>query len=163
MESTGIVRRLDDLGRVVLPKEIRRTLRLKEGDPLELFLDGFNLVLKRYSPLSKLENYASCAVKALENRGITAVVYDRDKAVAGSWSSICSASPDTQSEILNINSFSMDVQLVYGMQGKKLWCYPLNVDGENIGFLVGPDFDTGEKHSAEIKVVADMLRNFIAT
>lgn len=51
MKATGIVRRIDDLGRVVIPKEIRRTLRVREGDPLELFMDGKNLILQKYEPL----------------------------------------------------------------------------------------------------------------
>ena len=48
MKSTGIVRRIDDLGRIVIPKEIRRTMRIREGDPLELFLDGNNIVFHKY-------------------------------------------------------------------------------------------------------------------
>ena len=48
MKATGIVRRIDDLGRIVIPKEIRRTMRIREGDPLELFLDGNNIVFSKY-------------------------------------------------------------------------------------------------------------------
>jgi transcriptional pleiotropic regulator of transition state genes len=50
MKATGIVRRIDDLGRVVIPKEIRRTMRIREGDPLEIFTDGENVVLRKYNP-----------------------------------------------------------------------------------------------------------------
>ncbi|MEK4513631.1 AbrB/MazE/SpoVT family DNA-binding domain-containing protein [Paenibacillus sp. FSL K6-2524] len=50
MKSTGIVRRIDDLGRVVIPKEIRRTLGVKEGDPLEIFVEGDKIILKKYQP-----------------------------------------------------------------------------------------------------------------
>ena len=50
MKATGIVRRIDDLGRVVIPKEIRRTMRIREGDPLEIFLDGDHIVLQKYQP-----------------------------------------------------------------------------------------------------------------
>ena len=49
MKSTGIIRRIDELGRVVIPKEVRRTLHIKEGDPLELYLDGNTLCLKKYN------------------------------------------------------------------------------------------------------------------
>lgn len=48
MKSTGIVRRTDELGRIVIPKEIRRTLQIREGDPLEMFVDGENIVVKKY-------------------------------------------------------------------------------------------------------------------
>ena len=50
MKATGIVRRIDDLGRVVIPKELRRTMGLAEGDPLEIFVDGENIVFRRYRP-----------------------------------------------------------------------------------------------------------------
>lgn len=63
MKATGIVRRIDDLGRIVIPKEIRRTLRIKESEPLEIFTDGDgNVILKKYSPMGELISFAkSCA------------------------------------------------------------------------------------------------------
>ena len=59
MKATGIVRRIDDLGRVVIPKEIRRTLRIREGDPLEIFTsnDG-EVIFKKYSPIGELSSFA---------------------------------------------------------------------------------------------------------
>ena len=59
MKATGIVRRIDDLGRVVIPKEIRRTLRIREGDPLEIFTDtNGEVIFKKYSPIGELSNFA---------------------------------------------------------------------------------------------------------
>ncbi len=59
MKATGIVRRIDDLGRVVIPKEIRRTLRIREGDPLEIFTDrDGEVILKKYSPMVDLSLFA---------------------------------------------------------------------------------------------------------
>ena len=59
MKATGIVRRIDDLGRVVIPKEIRRTLRIKEGTPLEIFTDREGeIILKKYSPIGELNVFA---------------------------------------------------------------------------------------------------------
>ena len=58
MKATGIVRRIDELGRVVIPKEIRRTLRIREGDPLELFTDRDELMLKKYSPIGEMGTFA---------------------------------------------------------------------------------------------------------
>ena len=55
MKATGIVRRIDDLGRVVIPKDIRRTLHLREGDPLEIYIDNDSVIFKRYDPSSKWE------------------------------------------------------------------------------------------------------------
>ena len=59
MKATGIVRRIDDLGRVVIPKEIRRTLRIREGDPLEIFTDREGqVILKKYSPIGELNEFS---------------------------------------------------------------------------------------------------------
>ena len=59
MKATGVVRRIDDLGRVVIPKEIRKTLRIKEGDPLEIFTDKEGeVILKKYSPIGELSEFA---------------------------------------------------------------------------------------------------------
>ena len=59
MKATGIVRRIDDLGRVVIPKEIRRTLRIREGDPLEIFTDtNGEVIFKKYSPIGELSSFA---------------------------------------------------------------------------------------------------------
>ena len=58
LKATGIVRRIDDLGRVVIPKEIRRTLRIREGDPLEIFTDNEGqVILKKYSPVGELSSF----------------------------------------------------------------------------------------------------------
>ena len=66
MKATGIVRRIDDLGRVVIPKEIRRTLRIREGDPLEIFTDrDGEVILKKYSPIGELNEFAAAVKKAL--------------------------------------------------------------------------------------------------
>ena len=66
MKATGIVRRIDDLGRVVVPKEIRRTLRIREGDPLEIFTDREGeIVLKKYSPIGELSALAGNYVQSL--------------------------------------------------------------------------------------------------
>ena len=67
MKATGVVRRIDDLGRVVIPKEIRRTLRIKEGDPLEIFTDKEGeIILKKYSPIGELSEFASDYAETLE-------------------------------------------------------------------------------------------------
>ena len=68
MKATGIVRRIDDLGRVVVPKEIRRTLRIREGDPLEIFTDKEGaIVLKKYSHIGEIGNFAQQFLIALRN------------------------------------------------------------------------------------------------
>ena len=79
MKATGIVRRIDELGRVVIPKEIRRTLRIKEGDPLEIFTDRDELMLKKYSPIATLEKFSKATARSLNDlSGKLAVICDTD-------------------------------------------------------------------------------------
>ncbi|MBD3108972.1 stage V sporulation protein T [Bacillus sp. AGMB 02131] len=80
MKATGIVRRIDDLGRVVIPKEIRRTLRIREGDPLEIFVDrDGEVILKKYSPISELSDFAKEYAEALfDSLGNPVLICDRD-------------------------------------------------------------------------------------
>lgn len=89
MKATGIVRRIDDLGRVVIPKEIRRTMRIKEGDPLEIYVDGGGeVVLKKFSPITSLDNLTTEYAEAL-NRAVHCIVLiaDRDEIIAVSGAS----------------------------------------------------------------------------
>lgn len=89
MKATGIVRRIDDLGRVVIPKEIRRTLRIREGDPLEIFTDREGeVILKKYSPIGELTEFAGEYVESLyETTRHIAIITDRDSVIAVSGSS----------------------------------------------------------------------------
>ncbi len=84
MKATGIVRRIDDLGRVVIPKEIRRTMRIREGDPLEIYTtkDG-EVIFKKYSLLGGLEDFAAQFCDTLSrSTDFTAAVTDRDAIIA---------------------------------------------------------------------------------
>ena len=84
MKATGIVRRIDDLGRVVIPKEIRRTLRIREGDPLEIYTekDG-EVIFKKYSPMGDLQDFAAQLCESIgKNTGHIAAVSDRDSIIA---------------------------------------------------------------------------------
>lgn len=86
MKATGIVRRIDDLGRVVIPKEIRRTLRIREGDPLEIFTDREGeIILKKYSPIGELGTLAKLYAESLsQTLGCTVCITDMDQIVAAS-------------------------------------------------------------------------------
>lgn len=83
VKATGIVRRIDDLGRVVIPKEIRRTLRIREGDPLEIFVDrGGEVILKKYSPIGELGDFAKEYADSLfEATKHIALITDRDTVI----------------------------------------------------------------------------------
>lgn len=84
MKATGIVRRIDDLGRVVIPKEIRRTMRIREGDPLEIYTDREGeVILKKYSPIGELSNFAKEYAEALQqSTGHITCISDKDNIIA---------------------------------------------------------------------------------
>ena len=89
MKATGIVRRVDDLGRIVIPKEIRRTLKIREGDPLEIYTekDG-GVIFRKYSPMGELQDFAAQICDSIgANTGRIAAVSDRDTIIA-----LCGAS-----------------------------------------------------------------------
>lgn len=84
MKATGIVRRIDDLGRIVIPKEIRRTLRIRESDPLEIFTDREGeIILKKYSPIGEMSTFAKQYAESLSQvSGHIALIADRDQFIA---------------------------------------------------------------------------------
>ena len=84
MKATGIVRRIDDLGRIVVPKEIRRTLRSREGDALEIFTDREGeIILKKYSPLGEMGNFADQYAESLaQTLGYLVCITDTDQVIA---------------------------------------------------------------------------------
>ena len=86
MKATGIVRRIDDLGRVVIPKEIRRTMRIREGDPLEIYTDREGeVIFKKYSPIGELSSFAAQYADTLHKTCSMAVlICDRDAVIASS-------------------------------------------------------------------------------
>ncbi|MDR0964390.1 MAG: stage V sporulation protein T [Clostridium sp.] len=96
MKATGIVRRIDDLGRIVIPKEIRRTLRIRESDPLEIFTDREGeIILKKYSPIGEMTSFAKQYAESLAQvSGHTALIADRDQfiSIAGGYKNLLNRS-----------------------------------------------------------------------
>ena len=84
MKATGIVRRIDDLGRVVIPKEIRRTMRIREGDPLEIYTDREGeVIFKKYSPIGELSSFAAQYADTLyKTCNMAVLISDRDAVIA---------------------------------------------------------------------------------
>lgn len=84
MKATGIVRRIDDLGRIVVPKEIRRTLRVRESDPMEIYTNHQGeIILKKYSPIGEIESFAKQYAESLAQvSGYKVIISDRDQIIA---------------------------------------------------------------------------------
>lgn len=102
MKATGIVRRIDDLGRIVIPKEIRRTLHIRESDPLEIFTDREGqVILKKYSPIGEMTTFAKQYAESLAQvSGHAALIADRDQfiAAAGGYKQLVNKSVSKQLE-----------------------------------------------------------------
>ena len=102
MKATGIVRRIDDLGRIVIPKEIRRTLHIRESDPLEIFTDREGqIILKKYSPIGEMSTFAKQYAESLAQvSGHAALIADRDQfiAAAGGYKQLVGKSLSRQLE-----------------------------------------------------------------
>ncbi len=84
MKATGVVRRIDDLGRIVLPKELRRTMRIKEGDSLEIYIDGLDqIMLKKYSPVQSLNEFVKEFVESVyASNKLDIIITDNERVIA---------------------------------------------------------------------------------
>ena len=138
MRATGIVRRIDELGRVVIPKEIRRTLRIREGDPLEIFTDhDGEVVLKKYSPIGEIASIAKDYTDSLyRTLGHVALISDRD--------AIVSSSGTTKREYVE-KALSADVDQI--LQGRQLAVFNLS---EGMRMIPVCADDRAENYSAQI-------------
>lgn len=180
MKATGVVRRIDDLGRVVIPKEIRKTLRIKEGDPLEIFTDKEGeVILKKYSPIGELSEFASGYAETLsKTTGHIACITDKDTVIAVSGGS--------KKEFLEQNLSSELEQL---MEDKEIYTsnennnvslpitkndnnerkynsqvvYPIISDGDAIGSVVLLSKENTTKMTEVEKKVAQSAASFLGS
>ena len=171
MKATGVVRRIDDLGRIVIPKEIRKTLRIREGDPLEIFTDKEGeIILKKYSPIGELSEFATQYTEALaKTTGHIACISDKDTiiAVAGApKKEYLEKSVSTELEKLmedkmvwaskNKDEKQMPVLLTDGTNDKytSQVIYPIVAEGDTIGTVMLLSTEPNTKmDDVEIKVV----------
>ena len=170
LKATGIVRRIDELGRVVIPKEIRRTLRIREGDPLEIYTDrDGEVILKKYSPIGEMSSFAKDYTESIfRSLGHIACIVDRDQVIAASgvnkkelWDkpishdleqAIASRQTQTFNRIMGGKAMSVtneDDNSGYTAQVVS----PIIADGEAIGAVLLLSREQGAKMGdAEIKV-----------
>ncbi len=172
MKATGIVRRIDDLGRVVIPKEIRRTLRIREGDPLEIFTarEG-EVILKKYSPISELGQFAQEYAETLyETLGTPALISDRDEMIAVAGLSKKEymnrqLAPDIEDMISNrkivTEKLEKTVEWVPGqVEQVKSYCVaPIIANGDLIGavYLLSKVHFIGEPEQKTVETAAHFL------
>ncbi|WP_019640021.1 stage V sporulation protein T [Paenibacillus fonticola] len=174
MKATGIVRRIDDLGRVVIPKEIRRTLRIREGDPLEIFVDrDGEVILKKYSPIGELGDFAKEYAESLyESTGHITLISDRDTmiAVAGASkkeyldkqiSSLLEGSMDGRKILLETNSGSYEIHKDHPETISSFVIAPIISSGDPIGTVVLLNKDEGVKMSELESKMAETAAGFL--
>ena len=180
MKATGVVRRIDDRGRIVIPKEIRKTLRIKEGDPLEIFTDREGqVILKKYSPIGELSEFATEYAETLaKTTGHIACITDKDTVIAVSGGS--------KKEFLE-QGISKDLERI--IDDKEIYTskenndksipitqtdsmerirnaqviYPIISDGDSIGSVILISKDSNTKMTDIEKKVAQSAASFLGT
>ncbi len=168
MKATGIVRRIDDLGRVVIPKEIRRTMRIREGDPLEIFTnnDG-EVIFKKYSPMGEMVSAASDLAGALSvGSELIVAICDRDHCVAvggGSKKDLLEKAVTSDLEKICeerkvfINKDGADIFALDGTSQKICVAAPVIAAGDIIGCVALLESDratTSTEHDVKLAEVA---------
>ena len=180
MKATGVVRRIDDLGRVVIPKEIRKTIRINEGDPLEIITDREGqVILKKYSPIGELSEFATGYAETLaKTTGHIACITDKDTIIAVSGGSKKEfLEQDVSQELERL----MEDKEVYTSkdnsdmampitkndtnekQNKSQIVYPIISNGDTIGTVILMSKDSKTKMNEVEKKVAQSAATFLAT
>ena len=142
MKATGIIRRIDDLGRVVIPREIRRSLKIREGDPLEILIEKNCVCFKKYSTLGSFSEDILRVAQDMAQRTFNhqIAIYDRDSKVSG---------PNSYSSYVDESWENNSTSFEYEGMG----VYPIVSDGELYGYICCPESDM----SAEMTMIACYL------
>ncbi len=180
MKATGVVRRIDDLGRIVIPKEIRKTLRIKEGDPLEIFTDKEGeIILKKYSPIGELSEFATEYAETLaKTTGHIACITDKDTVIAVSGGSkkeyleqgispeleqIMDEKENYTSQENNNVSIPITKNENNAKKNNAQVVYPIIADGDVIGTVILLSKDANVKMSEVEQKVVQSAASFLGT
>ena len=154
MKATGVIRRIDDLGRIVIPKEIRRTLKINEGDSLEIFVDNSLIVLKKYSILDNITELSTNLVESFSKIFKKALlITDKEKVIA------CSNAIEKEylesfitvsfKEIIDsrVEHILNNTNIIINGNSNNYYVLPIVVDSDAIGsiVLIGGEFDSFDK------------------
>lgn len=169
MRETGIVRRIDELGRVVVPKEIRKTLRIRENDPLEFYTEKDQLILRKYSPISSISDFAKSVAEALsqllektcavtDTDGVIFVTGSKDKDAAGKLLSMDfeKVLKDRKSVVLSRQDGAEPIAIYRGeeIKSENQIIVPVVSGGDCFGAVVVFDRDKSARfNSGDVKIV----------
>ena len=144
MKATGIIRRIDDLGRVVIPKEIRRTLKIREGDPLEIYIDRGAVIFQKYQAMDDFETQSRITCDTFQRMDNACAIFDRDGEQLMSntrFRSVFSATmPNLPEDLIGCNGSVQRNHMVF---------MPLIADGDILGTLV---VETNNREMVEFAV-----------
>ena len=173
MKATGIVRRIDDLGRVVIPKEIRRTLRIREGDPLEIFVDREGeVILKKYSPIQELGQFAQEYAESLFlSLNKTVLISDRDTLIAvegpnkkeyldKSISSLIERVMEDRQPLVKESFVALELVKDQAVINASYIVQPIIANGDPVGAIIV--FSKDDKATNEERVTLEIAANFLS-
>lgn len=174
MKATGIVRRIDDLGRIVIPKEIRKTLKVKEGMPLEIYTDKEGrIILRKFLPFSEMsslsEEFAQCVA---QQTGNAVFVTDREKVVAAAGytgedivgepiSHILENILDDRDERLPLSERNRFIPIIHGMEEHEQICQAIRSNGQIMGAIIIQAKDRKQRLGESEKKIALVAAEFL--
>lgn len=150
MKNTGIIRRVDDLGRIVIPKEIRNSLRVREGDPLEIYLHENMVCFKKLSPMTNNQGIVDIAMKMAKRENLSIAIYDTDKMLAEEGDYPTTVSDEWREDSLHnlhTNFYTTD-----------FFMFPIVSNGELCGFIAAKK---NQLVDGDIESV-DMIANYLS-
>ena len=162
MKATGIVRRIDDLGRIVIPKEIRKTLKVKEGMPLEIYTDKEGgIILRKFLPFSEMsslsEEFAQCVAQQMGN----AVFVTGEDIVGEPISHILENILDDRDERLPLSERNRFIPVIDGMEEHEQICQAIRSNGQIIGAIIIQAKDRKQRLGESEKKIALVAAEFL--
>ena len=174
MKATGIVRRIDDLGRIVIPKEIRKTLKVKEGMPLEIYTDKEGgIILRKFLPFSEMsslsEEFALCVAQQMGNavfvtdreKVVAAVGYTGEDIVGEPISHILENILDDRDERLPLSERNRFIPVIHGMEEHEQICQAIRSNGQIIGAIIIQAKDRKQRLGESEKKIALVAAEFL--
>ena len=173
MKSTGITRRIDDLGRIVIPKEIRKNLKIKENEVLEIFINNDEIILKKFSPFNDSEKVLSDYIKVINDMtGNDVIITDRDKVILSSKKLEEKLLNKKLSEYVNDLIENRSIFLSNDMKGievidnekikQNYYFIPFIIDSDVVGSIImfsNKEFDENSK--SLLLIASKLLVNYI--
>lgn len=166
MKPTGITRRIDELGRVVIPKEIRKNMHIKPGELLEIFLSDLETIsLKKYTTINKSEEFINVFIKTLSSKiNSNVFVTNMDEVVFSNILEILNGKLSTEFENNEVNGINKELSLTKEYKLKEPYSiFPISPNGDLAGYLILENSDNVKQHEELIRFSILFLENYFET